>query len=50
MEGEGPTLMFVNKHFTYLTCALLKKQKSLAYNFHMKTKKSAHLQILISKL
>ena len=45
--------MFVNKLFTYLTCADLKSKrcfnvKSSTYNFHMKKKISADFEIYIS--
>ena len=45
--------MFVNKFFTCITCAYLKKGnvfnvKSSAYYFHMKTKILADFQICIS--
>ena len=44
--------MFVNKIFTYLTCAYLSKTcfnvKSSTYYFHMKTKILADFQICIS--
>ena len=46
--------MFVNKIFTYLTCAYLKKNKrffnvkSSTYCFHMRTKILANIQICIS--
>ena len=45
--------MFLNKLFTYLTCAYLKNKrcfnvKSLTFYFHMKTKTLADFQICIS--